>query len=348
MLGQADARRALGVSAAFPINELEKRLPDLLAGRDTIHYTLGCHPATDAILLKSIHQIRGQIRSGNQAPFKITDITQTAHEMRVIKSAGEIALMRRAAEISAGAHVRAMQYCQPGQYEYELEAEITHECQRQGARFLAYPSIVGGGANACTLHYIQNNQTIEDGSLVLVDAGCEYQYYASDITRTFPANGRFSKEQRAIYDVVLAAQLAGIEAVRPGVEWPAIQKIMVKIITQGLLDLGILKGRLDDLIKSHAYDAFYMHSSGHWLGLDVHDVGLYKTNRQWRQLVPGMVLTVEPGIYISAGSQAPKRFHNIGIRIEDDVLVTAKGNEVLSRGVPKTVQEIEMLMARQT
>jgi Xaa-Pro aminopeptidase len=290
--------------------------------------------------------LRGRIRSGQQAPVAFTDITETIHEMRLIKSPAEIALMRKAAEISAQAHIRAMQFCKPGVNEYQLEAEIMYEFQRNGARHPAYTSIVGGGANACILHYISNNEKVKDGELVLIDAGAEYNYYAADITRTFPANGRFSVEQRAIYELVLKSQLAAIKAVRPGAAWPSMQAAIVKVLTQGLIDLGILKGRLNDLIAKEAYFPFYMHKSGHWLGLDVHDAGRYKIDGKWRTLKPGMVLTVEPGIYISADIPGVhKRWHNIGVRIEDDVLVTAKGCDILSRDVPKSVADIEALMA---
>ncbi|MBV8803059.1 MAG: M24 family metallopeptidase, partial [Gammaproteobacteria bacterium] len=296
-------------------------------------------------LLNAINKIRGKIRSGIYSPISFTDITETIHEMRLIKSPAEIKLMRKAADISAGAHIRAMQTCKPGMNEYQLEAEITHEFQRNGARFLAYNSIVGSGGNSCILHYNNNNKIIENNSVVLIDAGCEYEYYASDITRTFPANGRFSPEQKAIYEIVLAAQLAGIKAVRPGASWPAAQTAIIKVITQGLLDLGILKGKLNTLIENEAYFPFYMHKSGHWLGMDVHDVGRYKVNGKWRILRPGMVLTVEPGIYISPDiAGVDKRWHHIGVRIEDDVLVTAKGNEILSHRVPKNVDAIEALM----
>jgi Xaa-Pro aminopeptidase len=267
--------------------------------------------------------------------------------MRLIKSPAEIALMRRAAEISAQAHTRAMLFCQPGVYEYELEAEIIHEFQRNGARFPAYNTIVGSGANTCILHYIENDQVIKKGDLVLVDAGAEYQHYAADITRTFPASGHFTAEQRAIYQIVLDSQLAGIKAIKVGATWPSVQTAIVKVITTGLVKLGILKGNVSALIKKNAYEPFYMHSSGHWLGLDVHDAGRYKIKNKWRTFTPGMVLTVEPGIYISADSKGvQKRWHNIGVRIEDDILVTKKGAEVLTDAVPKKINEIEVLMAK--
>ncbi len=344
--GQTGAREIFGADQAFPINELEKKLPELLAGREQLHYTLGIDTAFDAIVLNAMNKIRGKIRSGLQPPITLVDLTNTLHEMRLIKSPAEIATMRKAAEISADAHRRAMQTCKPGMKEYQLEAEISYEFQRHGARSPAYSSIVGSGANSCILHYINNQEIIADNSIVLIDAGAEYEYYAADITRTFPANGRFSAEQRAIYEIVLAAQLAGIKAARPGAPFAAMQKVIEKIITQGLIDLGILKGKVNQLIEKQAYLPFYMHKSGHWLGLDVHDAGRYKINNKWRALEPGMVLTVEPGIYISNDmSKVHKRWHNIGIRIEDDVLITATGNEVLSHKAPKSIDEIEAIMA---
>jgi Xaa-Pro aminopeptidase len=343
--GQEGAKKEFKADEAYPIHELTKKLPELLEGREEIYYTLGMDAAFDKTLLGAINRVRGKIRSGIYSPIAFKDITDTIHEMRLIKSPAEIQLMRKAADISAGAHIRAMQICKPGMNEYQLEAEMTYEFQRNGARFLAYNSIVGSGGNSCILHYNDNNKVIPGNSVVLIDAGCEYQYYASDITRTFPANGRFSPEQKAIYDIVLAAQLAGIKAVRPGALWPAAQTAIIKVITQGLLDLGILKGKLNTLIENEAYFPFYMHKSGHWLGIDVHDAGRYKINGKWRQLQPGMVLTVEPGIYISPDiTGVDKRWHHIGIRIEDDILVTTKGNEILSHRVPKNTDEIEALM----
>lgn len=343
--GQLGACKNFGADEAYPIHEIANKLPELLAGREQIHYTLGLNRAFDSLLLQAIDKIRRKIRSGIQSPLAFVDLTHTLHDMRVIKSPCEITLMRKAAEISAAAHTRAMTACKPGMHEYQLEAEITYTFCRNGARYSAYNPIVGSGINSCTLHYTDNNRIIEDKSIVLIDAGCEYQYYASDITRTFPANGRFSAEQRAIYEIVLAAQLAGIKAVRPQAKWNAPQEAIVKIITQGLLELGLLKGKLDDLIENKAYTKFYMHSSGHWLGLDVHDVGTYKLKDKWRALQPGMVLTVEPGIYITPETpNVPKRWHNIGVRIEDDILVTTTGNEVLSTDAPKTIQDIEAIM----
>lgn len=345
--GQKGACSTFGADQAFDIYQLEEKLPELLEGREELHYTLGVDPHFDQVLLDTFNRIRSKIRNGLQSPLAFIDITPTIHEMRLIKSPAEIAVMRKAAQISAGAHVRAIQACHPGINEYQLEAELSYEFQRNGARNVAYSSIVGSGANTCILHYTKNDKVINDGDLVLIDAGCEYDNYASDITRTFPANGRFSEEQRLIYEIVLDAQLAGIKAIRPGVAFPVMQDIMVKIITQGLLDLGLLKGKLATLIENHAYFPFYMHKSGHWLGLDVHDVGRYKIANKWRTLQPGMVLTVEPGIYISSDIPGvPKRWHNIGIRIEDDILVTEKGHEVLSNDLPKKIADIEKLMAK--
>lgn len=343
--GQINARKIYGADESFPIAEIERKLPELLEGCEKVYYSLGIDKAFDKILLNAVNKIRGKIRNGMQPPIEFVDITNTVHEMRLIKSPAEIAVMRKAANISVDGHVRAMQACKPGMKEYQLEAELLHEFQRQGARYSAYTSIVGSGANSCILHYINNNQVIENKNIVLIDAGCEYQNYASDITRTFPANGKFTPEQRAIYEIVLEAQLAGIKTIRPGAKWSAAQDAIVKIITQGLLDLGILKGKLHDLIEKQAYFKFYMHKSGHWLGLDVHDVGRYKVDGQWRKFEPGMVLTVEPGIYISSDTPGvPKKWKNIGVRIEDDILVTAKGYDVLTGRLPKTISDIEALM----
>jgi Xaa-Pro aminopeptidase len=344
--GQAGACEMYGANQAFAIQEFKKKLPDLLEGREEIHYALGVDRTFDKMVLNAIAKARAKIRSGMQPPLALFDVTNTIHEMRLIKSPAEIAIMRQAAQISAQAHIRAIQTCKPGINEYQLEAELHYEFNRNGARFAAYTSIVGAGANACILHYTNNNQVIKNGDIVLIDAGCEFHNYASDITRTFPANGKFTREQRAIYELVLKSQMAGIKAIKPGVPWNTVQDVIVNIITQGLIDLGILKGSLKDLINKQAYFPFYMHKSGHWLGLDVHDVGRYKIDGKWRKLMPGMILTVEPGIYISSDIPGVnKRWHNIGVRIEDDVLVTAQGNEVLSSAVPKQINEIEKLMA---
>ncbi len=343
--GQEGAVKTYGANQAFAIENIHQLLPDLMAGRETVHCAFGQDPATDELIMKAINTLRGEVRQGMKAPHAIADIRPTLHEMRVIKSAEEIVCMRKAANIAADGHIRAMQACRPGMYEYELEAELTYAFLKEGARAHAYTPIVGSGANSCILHYVTNQQKIKSGDMVLIDAGAEYQCYASDVTRTFPANGGFSAEQRAIYEIVLAAQLAGIKAVRPGTAWPKIEEITVKVITQGLKDIGLLKGNVDGLIEQKAYFKFYMHRSGHWLGLDTHDAGSYKIDDKWRRLLPGMVRTVEPGIYIAADIPGvPKRWHNIGVRIEDDILVTANGNEVLSQRAPKTIADIEALM----
>ncbi|UWN49861.1 Xaa-Pro aminopeptidase [Alcanivorax sp. ALC70] len=265
--------------------------------------------------------------------------------MRLFKSPAEADLMRRAGAISAGAHVRAMKAVRPGMYEYQLEAEYLHEFMIHGARSPAYPSIVGGGANGCVLHYIENSAELKDGDLVLIDAGCELENYASDITRTFPVNGTFSAEQRTLYELVLRSQYAAIEATHPDNHWNVPHEIVVRVLTEGLVELGLLKGKVDDLIEEMAYQRFFMHRTGHWLGLDVHDVGDYRVGGEWRQLEPGMTLTVEPGLYIAPDDDTvEERWRGIGIRIEDDVLVTGNGCEVLTADVPKDIDDIEALM----
>jgi Xaa-Pro aminopeptidase len=345
--GQKGARKTFLADASFPIEELEFMLPSLLVGREAIHYPLGLNRKFDKTIMKAVNRVRAQVRGGVESPVAFYDISPSIHEMRIIKSADEIALMRKAAMISASAHMQAMFICEPGMHEYQLEAELSYQFIRNGARFSAYNSIVGSGRNSCILHYISNDKVIQNGDMVLIDAGCEFQNYASDITRTFPANGKFSGEQRAIYDLVLESQLAGIKAVKPGASWTAPQDVIVKVLTQGLIDLGILKGKRDSLIEQQAYMPFYMHRSGHFLGLDVHDCGRYRVNNKWRKLEPGMALTVEPGLYISADIKGVnKRWHNIGVRIEDDVVVTAKGCDVLSEDAPKQADDIEALMAQ--
>lgn len=345
--GQEGAIKLFHADQAFPISEFETLLPELLTGKESIHYPLGFNSAFDKTLIKAVNKIRSKIRSGLQSPIEFVDVALSLHEMRLFKSPAEIELMQTAVNISEKGHVRAMQACKPGSYEYQLEAELSYEFQRNGARFAAYNSIVGAGKNSCILHYISNAEKIIDGDVVLIDAGAEYQNYASDITRTFPANGQFSAEQRVIYELVLESQLAAIKAVKPGAQWIAPQNAIVKIITQGLVDLGILKGNVESLIEKQAYFPFYMHRSGHWLGLDVHDAGRYKIDDKWRKFMPGMVLTVEPGIYISADIPGVhKRWHNIGVRIEDNVHVTKNGNQVLSQRIPKTVADIEAVMAQ--
>lgn len=343
--GQEGARQDYLADQAFPIDTLKEHLPELLTGRDAIHYPLGSQRAFDNLLLDAVKQIRSKIRSGMQSPVSFEDVSPTIHEMRLKKSKDELALMQRAVDITARGHVAAIQACRPNCYEYELEAALSYEFQKGGARQAAYSSIVGAGKNSCILHYVANNEKAQDGDVVLIDAGAEFELYAADITRTFPANGKFTAEQREIYDLVLRSQLAGIAAIKPGALWTAAQEAITKVITEGLVDLGLLKGNVDDLLEQKAYLPFYMHNSGHWLGLDVHDVGRYKVDDEWRKYEEGHVLTVEPGIYISADiPDVPKRWHNIGVRIEDDVAVTKKGCHVLSQEIPKEIAEIEALV----
>ena len=344
-LGPEGAVAYLGVDDAFPIDDLDEILPGLIEGTQRIYYSMGHDDVFDQRVMGWVNQIRKLVRTGAAPPADFTDLAFLLHEQRLIKSAAEVRVMRKAGEISAAAHVRAMQECQPGRYEYHLEAAIQHTFAEHGARFPAYNSIVGSGANACVLHYTENASKMRAGDLVLIDAGCEYQGYAADITRTFPVRGQFSAEQRAIYDVVLEAQRAAIAKVRPGNTWNQPHDATVRVITRGLIKLGLLRGKERELIKAEAYRSFYMHRAGHWLGLDVHDVGEYRVDGRWRQLEPGMVLTVEPGIYIAAdNTKVPKRWRGIGVRIEDDVVVTEQGCDVLTGDVPKRADEIEALM----
>ena len=344
-LGPEGAVAYLGVDDAFPIDDLDEILPGLIEGTQRIYYSMGHDDVFDQRVMGWVNQIRKLVRTGAAPPADFTDLAFLLHEQRLIKSAAEVRVMRKAGEISAAAHVRAMQECQPGRYEYHLEAAIQHTFAEHGARFSAYNSIVGSGANACVLHYTENASKMRAGDLVLIDAGCEYQGYAADITRTFPVSGQFSTEQRAIYDVVLEAQRAAIAKVRPGNTWNQPHDATVRVITKGLIKLGLLCGKERELIKAEAFREFYMHRAGHWLGLDVHDVGEYRVDGRWRQLEPGMALTIEPGIYIAAhNTKVPKRWRGIGVRIEDDVVVTEQGCDVLTGGVPKRADEIEALM----
>lgn len=346
MLGPEGAIKTLGFDDAFPISDIDEILPGLIEGRDKVFYALGRNAQFDAQIMEWVNTIRSKVRSGAHPPGEFVAIEYPLHELRLFKSKAEIKLMKRAAEISAKAHVQAMKVCEPGLFEYSLEAEIVHSCMREGARFQAYSSIVGGGENSCILHYIDNNEPLADGDLVLIDAGCELELYASDITRTFPVNGKFSDAQAEIYQIVLDAQYAAIEQVKPDNHWNHPHEAAVEVIVDGLIRLGILKGKRKDILEKETYKQFYMHRTGHWLGLDVHDVGEYKTGGEWRVLEPGMVMTVEPGIYIAPGSKGvAKKYHGIGIRIEDDVVVTKTGCEVLTKDVPKEIEEIESLMA---
>jgi Xaa-Pro aminopeptidase len=335
-----------GADDAFPIADIDDILPGLIEGRERVYYAMGRHAEFDRKVMKWVNVIRAQVRTGAHPPGEFLDLDHLLHDMRLYKSAAEIRLMRRAGKISANAHIRAMQMCKPGIAEFQLEAEILHEFGRNGARFPAYSSIVGAGKNGCILHYVENKDTVKDGDLVLIDAGCELEHYAADITRTFPANGVFSKEQKALYELVLKAQLAAIKSIKPGSHWNQPHDVTVRVITKGLVELGLLKGTVKNLIEKQAYKTFYMHRAGHWLGMDVHDVGDYKIGDEWRVLEEGMVMTVEPGIYIAPdNTKVAKKWRGIGIRIEDDVLITKDGCEVLTCDVPKTVREIEALMS---
>lgn len=346
LMGPENAAETLGVDDAFPISDIDDILPGLIEGRERVYYAMGRDEQFDHQVMEWVKVIRSKVRSGVHSPGEFLVLDHLLHEMRLIKSRAEINLMRESGQVAVHAHKRAMEICKPGMFEYELEAEYLHEFARTGCRSPAYNSIVASGENACILHYTENNAQMKNGDLVLIDAGCEYEYYASDITRTFPVNGKFSKEQKAIYELVLKAQLDAIKAVKPGNHWDDSHKVTVKVITQGLVKLGILKGKVDTLIKKGAYRDFYMHRAGHWLGMDVHDVGDYKIDGNWRLLEPGMVLTVEPGIYIASGNKnVDKKWWGIGVRIEDDVAVTADGHEVLTDGLPKSVEEIESFMA---
>lgn len=344
-IGQDGACKELGMSVAYPVSSISEELPKLLANKSAIYYTLGRNPSLENQIMHALTAVKSQVRRGVKAPESLCDLDPLISEMRLFKSDAELDLMRRAAAISVAAHKRAMQVCKNMEHEYQLEAELIYEFSRNGCRSVAYDPIVGAGENACILHYTENNKPLRRGDLVLIDAGGEYGNYAADITRTFPINGTFSPEQRSIYELVLKSQKAGIAAIKPGLPWNGVQQIILRILTEGLCELGLLHGTVDELITKEAYKPFYMHNSGHWLGLDVHDAGRYKINNEWRPLEAGMVLTVEPGLYISAGiAGVDKRWWNIGVRIEDDVLVTQSGCEVLTAALPVDVDAIEALM----
>ena len=344
--GLEGARNAYGADEALPIGELDKHLPGLLENRRCVYYPIGHDRALDGKVLDAVNAVRGKVRIGVSAPHEFIALEHLLYEMRLFKSPEEIQLMRRAAEVSVQAHRRAMRATRPGRHEYEIEAEILHEFGRHGMRSPAYPCIVAGGRNACVLHYTENSVPLRDGDLLLIDAGAEHENYAADITRTFPVNGRFDEFQKILYELVLEAQYAALEKVRPGNRWLDPHDAAVKTLVKGLVGLGMLEGKVSGLIKEDGYKKFYMHRTGHWLGMDVHDVGSYKVNGKWRELQPGMVLTVEPGLYIAPDcTDVDPKWRGIGIRIEDDVLVTRDGHEVLTSGLPKTVAEIEAWMA---
>ncbi|CAM3642783.1 Xaa-Pro aminopeptidase [Ectopseudomonas alcaliphila] len=344
--GQDGAISRFGADDAFPIGDIDDILPGLIEGRERVYYAIGSNQEFDHRLMEWVNHIRAKARLGATPPNEFVALNHLLHDMRLYKSAAEVKVMKEAAEISARAHIRAMQASRAGLFEYHLEAELDYEFRKGGAKMPAYGSIVAAGRNACILHYRENDAALKDGDLVLIDAGCEIDCYASDITRTFPVSGRFSPEQKAIYELVLKANEEAFKFIAPGRHWNEAHEATVRVITAGLVELGLLEGDLDELIASEAYKPFYMHRAGHWLGMDVHDVGDYRVGGEWRVLEPGMAMTVEPGIYIATDNdKVAKKWRGIGVRIEDDVVVTKKGCEILTSGVPKTVAEIEALMA---
>ena len=342
--GPEAAKETFGFDETYSITRLDEMLVNLVANQSMVHTLFGQDSTWDQRVIGWINRVREQSRTGVTAPSEIRDCRVWLDEMRLIKSTEELQIMQRAADISVQAHLRAMQTVQPGMREYEIEAELLYTFYRHGAQAPAYTSIVAGGANACILHYVQNNAELKSGDLLLIDAGCELDGYASDITRTFPVNGRFDSAQRDVYQLVLAAQAAAIEQIKPGKLWIDMHQAALHVLAQGLIDLGLCQGSVDSVLESGDYKRFYMHRTGHWLGMDVHDVGDYKLNGDWRPLQPGMVLTVEPGCYISPADDIPQHFWNIGIRIEDDALVTPAGHELLTLAAPKTIAEIEEIM----
>ncbi|WP_392552014.1 Xaa-Pro aminopeptidase [Orbus wheelerorum] len=345
-LGQDAALKQINVDKAYPFNDISELLPEIINGKDALYHASQLYTYADDIINRLMVTLRQGVRKNFYAPKAIIDWRPILHNMRLFKSPHEIEIMRQAGKITAQGHIRAMQQCKPGMYEYQLEGEILHEFIKYGARSASYNTIVGSGNNGCILHYENNNELLQSGDLVLIDAGCEYQSYAGDITRTFPINGKFSKEQKEIYDIVLCSQLKAIALFKPGITIKAVNEEVIKIMVEGLIKLNIMQGNIDELIEQKAYTQFYMHGLGHWLGIDVHDVGDYKTLGQERKLQEGMVITVEPGLYINKDANVPKQYCGIGIRIEDNLLITKHGNEVLTSDVPKLPHEIEILMAK--
>jgi len=343
--GPDGAVRRFGADDAFPVSDIDEILPGLLERCARVYYTMGAHPEFDKRVIGWVNRLRSQAKQGTHTPHEFVALDHPLHEMRLFKSRGELASMRKAAQIACAAHRRAAAAARPGRMEYEVMAEILHEFHRRRAD-ISYHPIVGSGPNACVLHYRENDRQMRDGELLLIDAGCEYQYYASDITRTLPVGGRYRPRQRAVYEIVLEANCAATERVRAGNHWNDPHDAAVKVITRGLVKLGLLKGSVPQLVKDGAYRRFFMHRTGHWLGMDVHDVGEYKIGEQWRMLEPGMVTTIEPGIYIAPGSKGVrKEWWGIGVRIEDDVVVTSGKPEVLTEAMPRDADEIERLMA---
>ena len=344
--GPEEAKTQFNFDDTFAIDEIDKILPELIENKDAIFTPIGIESNWDNKMMGWLNKTRSRAREGITAPASLIDVREILDEMRLIKDSDELDVMRRAAKISAEAHVNAMLATKPEKYEYEIEAELLYHFKKKGSQFPAYTSIVAGGKNACVLHYIENNAVLNDGDLLLIDAGCELDGYASDITRTFPVSGKFSGPQRIIYELVLDAQQAAMEATSRGNSWQAPHDAATKVLAQGFIDLKLCHGSLDKVLENREYSRYYMHRTGHWLGRDVHDVGNYKDDGQWRSLEPGMVLTIEPGCYIRSAPDIPEQFWNIGIRIEDDAIVNQdSGCEIITSGVPKTINDIESLMS---
>lgn len=343
--GPEAACTLVGVDEAYSIDEFDQRLPELLGNQNALWYALAEDKEFDERIFAGLNTVRANARSGVRAPSDIRNVHTLLDEMRLFKDAHELDIMRRSAAINTGAHRRAMRATRPGMFEYEIEAELLHEFRRHGSQSVAYNSIVASGPNACVLHYNANSRQMQDGELLLIDAGCELDGYASDITRTFPVGGRFSGGAKAVYELVLASQDAAIAACQPNASFSAPHDAAVKVLAQGMLDLGLLQGSLDSVLETGSFRRFYMHRTSHWLGLDVHDAGEYKVNNLWRPLRAGMVLTIEPGCYIRAADDVPEAFWNVGVRIEDNILITNDGHENLTAAVPSKVAEIEALMA---
>ena len=342
-MGPKGAIEFCGADDAFPIDDIDDILPGIIESCSRVYYTMGLYPDFDTRIAEYVNSLRMREQRGVHTPQEFIALDHLLHDMRLYKSRAEISALRKAAKVAAQAHTNAMKMVRPGLHEYEVESEFIREFRRHNASN-SYSPIVGSGANACTLHYVENKAELKDGDLLLIDAGCELDYYASDITRTIPVNGKYSPEQRAVYEIVLEAQLAAIEKTRKGNNWDEPHLAAVKVITKGLKKIGLLDGTLPKLIRDGAYSEYFMHRTGHWLGMDVHDVGDYKVGDEWRLLESGMVMTVEPGIYISASRKVPARWRNIGIRIEDDVAVTSNGPDVLTKSLAKEPDEIEALM----
>lgn len=345
-LGVERAVERLGVEEAFSIRVFDEKLPDFMENQRRVHYRIGSERRFDERFLRALDVVRGRSRRGVECPSEIVDPGVSLHEMRLRKTTAEVDVMRRAGSITREAHLAAMRVAQPGRFEYEVEAELLRVFRMHGSERPAYGSIVGSGPNATILHYRKNDRRLEEGELLLIDAGAEYGYYASDVTRTFPVSGKFSAAQREVYEVVLDSQLAAIDAVRPGTTLDAIHDVAVSALVDGLLRLGLLSGDKQEILSKGDYKSFYMHRTSHWLGMDVHDVGRYHEAGSPRPLEPGFVLTVEPGLYIPTQAAVDERYRGIGVRIEDDILVTPGGSDNLTRDIPKTVADLEAHLAQ--